>query len=504
MRTRQIGKNNDDRAEGCGRSERSLGMAKRITCPLWAVFIIALSALSRAEQPPHETEILLKAVKIVDVERGCVPSAMDVLVADGHIKRIARHLKVPVGTRLVDGKDAFLIPGLWDMHVHTAGLSADPEWSKDALLPLLVANGVMGVRDMGGNLTSLQNWRDEISRFAIVGPRMVFAGPMLNGESEDPSVIAVKTPDQARQAVDQLAEKHVDFIKILSGLDPDSYFAIVAESKARHLTIVGHVPTAISTAEASEAGQKSIEHILYGGFAIACSSHEEELRQAMVAAMQSGVLREVAKVEDAAVASFDEEKARKLWGTLRQNRTWVVPTLVATFVKSHLDELSADNPELEYLPRSLRSEWTPDKLGRSLQADKLAWWKRELAEEINLVRKMHEAGVSLLAGTDSLDTDNVVGFALAKELELLVQAGLTPIEALQSATIRPAEFLGRTDIGSVTVGKVADLVLLAGDPTTDIGNIRRIRGVLVSGQYLSRRDLDQMLKGISLRVSNHN
>lgn len=93
---------------------------------------------------------------------------------------------------------------------------------------------------------------------------------------------------------------------------------------------------------------------------------------------------------------------------------------------------------------------------------------------------------------------------MAKELELLVQAGLTPIEALQSATIRPAEFLGRTDIGSVTVGKVADLVLLAGDPTTDIGNIRRIRGVLVSGQYLSRDELDQMLKGISLRVSNHN
>ena len=452
----------------------------------------------RGEQPTNNEPTFIRSVNLVDVMGGRVTPEMDVLVADGRIQQIGHKLPRPKGARVVDGTKRFLVPGLWDMHVHTAGLSANPEWSRDTLLPLLVANGVTGIRDMGGSLAALQTWKRQISQGELVGPQIVRAGPMLDGDSDDPSVIAVKTPDQARHTVDQLAAQHVDFIKVLSGLDRDSYFAAVAESKAQHLPIVGHVPTVVGTAEASQAGQKSIEHILYGGIAIACSSHEE-LRGEMAKAMQSGSIRQVAKVEDAADQSFSEEKAQKLWATFRQNKTWVVPTLVSTFVSSHLDELSAKDPDAEYLPKSVRDEWTPEKLKGAMQPDKLAWWKREMSEQTEMVRRMHQAGVAILAGTDSLDTHNVPGFALAKELELLVHAGFTPMEALQSATIRPAEFLGLSDAGNIVVGNAADLLLLDADPTAGIENIKKIQSVFVKGRYFSRSDLDHMLDAIRVR-----
>jgi imidazolonepropionase-like amidohydrolase len=457
---------------------------------------------ARGEQPAYSQPTLIRSVNLVDVNRGRVLVEMDVLLADGRIQQIEHDRLQPKGARTVDGTNRFLVPGLWDMHVHTAGLSANPEWSRDTLLPLLVANGVTGIRDMGGSLVALQTWKTQISQGDLVGPQIVMAGPMLDGASDDPSVMAIRTPDEARHTVDQLAAQHVDFIKVLSGLDRDSYFAAVAASKAQHLPIVGHVPDVIGTDEASRAGQKSIEHILYGGIAIACSSREEELRGAMVKAMQSGSIRQIAKVEDAAIDSFSEEKAQKLWATLRQNNTWIVPTLVSAFVSSHLQELSARDPDAEYLPKSVRDEWTPEKLKVSLQPDKLAWWKRELSDQTEMVRRMHQAGVSMLAGTDSLDPHNVPGFALAKELELLVRAGFTPMEALQSATIRPAEFLGRSDAGSIAVGNTADLLLLDANPAADIANITKIQAVFLQGRYFPRSDLDHMLAAIKARAAH--
>lgn len=461
--------------------------------------VLVLASQARAAQPAHDQPTLIRSVNLVDVNSGRVLPGMDVLVADGRIKQIAHDRLQPKDAHVVDGTNRFLAPGLWDMHVHTAGLSANPEWSRDTLLPLLLANGVTGIRDMGGSLTALQAWKAQISRRDLVGPEIVMAGPMLDGASDDPSVMAVQTPAQARHAVDQLTAEHVDFIKVLSGLDRDTYFAAVAESKAQHLPIVGHVPDLVGAGEASRAGQKSIEHILYGGIAIACSSREEELRGAIAKAMQSGSIRQLAKVEDAAIDSLNEEKARKLWATFRQNKTWIVPTLVSVFVSSHLGELSASNPEAAYLPKSVRDEWTPEKLKAYLQPDKLAWWKRQLSDQTEMVRRMHEAGVSILAGTDSLDPHNIPGFALAKELELLVHAGFTPIEALQSATIRPAEFFGRSDAGSIAVGNAADLILLDANPAADITNIKKLHAVFVQGRYLSRSDLDHMLEVIRVR-----
>lgn len=181
---------------------------------------------------------------------------------------------------MIDARGKFLIPGLCDMHVHHAGVAADPKWSKTTLLPLLIAYGITTVRDMGGDLAALQHWRKEIAEGKLVGPRIYCPGPMLDGgKGEPPDLLAVTTPNEGRTAVRDLQAKRADFIKVFSRLDRESYFAIVEEAKMQGLSLVGHVPNALHAREVSEAGQKSIEHIFYSNLTFDCSVREDGLRQ---------------------------------------------------------------------------------------------------------------------------------------------------------------------------------------------------------------------------------
>jgi len=467
-----------------------------------APILLCAATLLTAKETHGRAVLLIEHARLIDVSSGAIREDANVLVVDGRIAEIGGRVKAPRGARRVDATGTFLIPGLWDMHVHLAGLSADPNWSRDVLLPLLLANGVTGVRDMGGSFSALQEWRKEIARGTLLGPQIYAAGPMLDGGFEDPSVLLTRNPEEARARVSELKSMGVDFVKVLSGLDRDTYFAVAAAAHSAGMDFVGHVPPLVSSTEASEAGQKSIEHILYGGIPIACSSNDVALRQQMAAAMKSGALLQIAKVEDAAASSYDPERAAALWKTLVRNRTWVVPTLVSTYTSSRLDELVRDDPSAQYLPRPVTRMWTADGLKVSLRAEKLAWWRRELSRHIALVRQMHNAGVGILAGTDSLDPHNVPGSSLAKELELLVEAGFSPLESLQAATLMPARFIGRTDSGTIAKGSRADLVLLDANPLSDIRNIRRIHAVVVAGNFLSRSDLDQILLRLTEAPAN--
>jgi imidazolonepropionase-like amidohydrolase len=469
--------------------KRPLAASAAFVLCFW--FAHSVPAQSPKKPPALDHTLLIQHVHLVDVTSGAVRDNTDVLVAGGHIAQMGPHLKRPNDAQLLDGSGKFLIPGLWDMHVHLAGLSADPKWSRDVLLPLLVANGVTGVRDMGGSLPALLEWKKQIAAGALVGPQIFASGPMLDGTFEDPSVLLTRNPQEAAARVQELKAMGADFVKILSGLDRDTYFAVATSSRSVGLTFVGHVPPLVGAAEASDAHQKSIEHILYGGIPIACSSTEEVLRQQMAAAMKTGAILQIAKVEDAAADAYDPAHARALWQTLVKNGTWIVPTLISTYTSARLDELVNDDPAAAYLPHSLTQTWTAAALKISLRPEKIAFWKRELARHLELVRQMHAAGVKILAGTDSLDPHNVPGASLAKELGLLVQAGFTPLEALQAATQNPAEFMGRTDVGRISVGARADLVLLDASPLADVANVARIHAVVVGGRALTRVDIDQ-------------
>ncbi len=404
----------------------------------------------------------------------------------------------PDDARVIDARGKFLIPGLCDMHVHIAGVTADPKWSRETLLTLLVANGVTTVRDMGGDLSALQSWRREIAAGKLVGPRIYCPGPMLDGgKSDPPALIAISTPDDGRAAVGDLKAKGADFIKVLSRLDRESYFAIADEAKKQRMTFVGHVPNALSAREVSEAGQKSIEHIFYSNLAFDCSGREDDLRAKSTAARAKRDSAGAAAARDEANASFDPKKVEALAKTMVQNKTWLVPTLVAIRAIAQQRELArAHPPELAYLPSALREKWTPTEIEKEVSPEVAKWYLAQFQNDLKIARALHAAGVQMMAGSDSLDPFNFPGPSLHDELKLLTEIGFTPLQALQAATSSPAQFLeasGAGGWGAIQTGRVADLVLLEADPLADISNTKKIAAVVVAGKFLDRATLQRLL-----------
>jgi imidazolonepropionase-like amidohydrolase len=296
-------------------------------------------------------------------------------------------------------------------------------------------------------------------------------------------------------------EQGVDFIKVQSILNRDAYFAIAATAKREHVTFVGHVPDRVTAFEASDAGQKSIEHLT--GVLRSCASDEQRLmREQMQTAPKhttpSGShSREVAWERELAATQSDRNTARLL-ATFAKNRTWQVPTLILLLEDAfpNPESRAATENTLKYVPQSIVKNWeqAAGKQDEFATQTEFALREKLLARSMQVVQQMEAAGVPILAGTDSAAPYVVPGFALHEELRLLVRAGLTPMQALQAATMGPAEFLGKLETqGTIEKGKVADFVLLDADPLEDMRNIEKIRGVFVHGRLIDRTMLDEML-----------
>jgi imidazolonepropionase-like amidohydrolase len=284
-----------------------------------------------------------------------------------------------------------------------------------------------------------------------------------------------------------------DFVKILSNLSRDSYFAIAEEASKDKIPFVGHVPDTISAAEASSAGQKSIEHLT--GVLLACSSREDELRGKRLKARKDHDYAAFSGLVSQMITTYDPDKAHNLFVELARNHTWQVPTLVwiQTSASIATPNLAAD-PRLKYVPASVRLQWAPEKLLKQTSTQQLAALEREAARDLELVNAMRAAGVQFLAGTDGPDPYVFPGFSLHDELEWLVKSGFTPLQALQTATLNPASFMLKSDqYGVVEPGHAADLVLLDANPLEDIRNTRRVAGVVMNGNYYPRQSLDKIL-----------
>jgi len=467
---------------------------------VFALACFAMTAFGVAAEPGTAPSVIaIQHVTVIDPAGSQVRPDVTVIIEGNRIRAIktSDRMPAPGGAKIIDGHGKFLIPGLWDMHVHIAGISADPAWSQEVLLPLFVANGITGIRDMGGDLKSLQAWRKHIEDAGVTGPNIVASGPMLNrgGQQPSPEVMAVGTPSEAHKAVVDLKSRGADFIKVLSDLSRESYYSVAQESKAQHLDFAGHVPNSISAAEASDAGQKSIEHIYYSNLAFDCSTRGDELRQRRLEALEKKNFGVIADLINQANDSYSPEKATALARKFRANGTWLVPTLVGIYPMGHIDELSGDTSNFKYLPTKVTKEWDAQKLKAKYTAKYVAFYARQSDIESRILRDFHKAGVKILAGSDSLDLLNICGFSIHHELALLVQAGLTPMEALQSATIDPAVFLNKQkELGTIEPGKIADLVLLDASPLDDIHNTTRIRAVFVNGKLYSDADIQALLQ----------
>jgi imidazolonepropionase-like amidohydrolase len=439
-----------------------------------------------------QPSIAISHVTVINPGTSSVQPDRTVVIAGDRITSVADSNAPPPKTaRVIDATGQFLIPGLWDMHVH----SAFGDWfpgGRDIILPLFIANGVTGVRDMGGDVPVLNAWRREIASGKVAGPRMVISGPMLdgylpNGKLRFPSSLAVTKPGEAIAAVDSLKKQGVDFIKVQSAISLDAYRAAAAEAHKQGLPIVGHVPDAIRIREVIEAGQASIEHLM--GIFEGCSTEEDKFIHGQ------GNLKLL-------LGTQDRRRCDALIQLLAKSRTWQAPTLAWQRGGEFLDQRDLKHQPLDkYVPAYWRDvTWTrfTNEMMPDLLRDPLALRQQYFAENLRIVGAMHKAGVPFLAGTDTAPGVYIMpGFSLHDELANFVEAGFTPMEALQTATSNPAKFLGKTaSMGSIESGRTADLVLLAANPLADIRNTRKITAVISNGRLFDRAAIDKLLGSV--------
>jgi imidazolonepropionase-like amidohydrolase len=439
-------------------------------------------------------------VTVIDATGAPPRPDMTVVISGERIDAIGKTGEVvpPMGAEVVDGTGKFLIPGFWDMHVH---------WNDGPYLPLFIANGVTGIRVMWGLPRHLE-WRREIAAGRLIGPRLDLAGIIIDGPKPFwPGSIAAGTPAEGREAVQRTRAEGYDFVKVYSSLPPDVFLAIADEAKKLNIPFAGHVPDPVRVADASDAGQKSIEHLT--GLLLAVSSAETQLRDELAAAVklppgpQRGAL--LRRLGERILDTYDADTAAALFAKFKANGTWQVPTFTVLRVNAYPREPEhAGDPRLRYMPPWVRTMWANDLRLRQRAPELAAYQSKLFARRLELVGEMHRAGVGILAGSDALNPYCYPGFSLHDELEWLVKAGLSPMAALQSATRSPVVYLGRLDdLGTVEQGKIADLVLLDADPTADIRNTRKIAAVIVGGKPFAREALERMLADIA-RLANPN
>jgi hypothetical protein len=435
------------------------------------------------------TALYIEDVTVIDTETGNEAQHRTVKISEGRISAViaARAAKASSGARTVKASGKFLIPGLWDMHVH----GNNQPWFAD-FFPLYLANGVTGIREMFGPPNAGQ-FRAELAARHIDAPRIYLASPIVDGYPPVWSKsISVKTPAEARQAVDEQVRNGADFIKIDSMLSRDAYFAIIDEAKKKHIDVEGHVPRRISIWEATDAKQKSIEHL--NGIGIGCSSREEELWPKVVAAKSA---EEVDRLIVEAAHSYDDEKCRRLFAEFKRNKSWPVPTLTVSrsFASLNDPKFTTDERTKYFGGEARRWLVADDDFRLKGKSDENFKLKREyFAFDKRLVGELFRAGVPMLAGTDVGNPYCFPGFSLHDELAMRVEAGVSPLAALQAATRNAALFMGVSDkYGAVKPGMVADLVLLDADPLIDIHNTARISAVFLGGKVFDRAALDGLL-----------
>ena len=477
-----------------------------------SIQFLFLFACAQAEPPT----VAIRGATVVDVTDGSLRPEQTVLIAGNRIVAIGPtdEVRVPRDAELVEAAGRYLIPGLWDMHVHSVGPvaadTANPSIApQDWHLPLFLAYGVTGVRNMNdrtGDVTlALTNTiKRQLAEGSRRGPpRFLSAGPAVDGHPYMMSKkVAVGTAAEARTVVEQLASNGADLIKVYENVSREAYFAIIDEARRRKIPVDGHLPFRITPEEAAAAGQRTVEHpeALAAGCSIEADT--ERRRFAGVLAEYDGLpggeklmvmqIRHYRALYD----SRDPAACASAFEAYRHHGVAVTADLLVYHNIVHAEQIVSDTGRMQLVPETIRRNW--ENVLKSETTRELQSILRPIPPlELQNVRLANEAGVVLLAATDVDIPLGVPGLSLHEELARLVEAGLTPLAALQAATRNPARVLGLADsLGSVEPGQLADLVLLDANPLEDIRNTQRIRAVVADGRLYRRDSLDRLLAGV--------
>jgi len=462
------------------------------------LFVLALPILflSACTSSEPDADLIIRNASIIDIASGEITEDQMIGIAGDTIQWI-RSMEddgLVASAKSFDARGGFVMPGLWDMHVHFRGGDTLIPENKN-LLPLFLAYGVTTVRDAGGDITpAVMDWKQQIAGGNLAGPTIFTSGPKLDGERPGwPGSIPVVEPGDVARALDSLESLGVDYVKMYDGsLSAQRYYDLIAEADARGLKTTGHMPMSASILEGIERGLDGTEHLYY--VLKACSPFADSLT---AAGMGYGMLPIITE-------TYDPELADSVYGIMADRDVYVTPTM---HIGETLAQLAAvDHSEDEMLAYigpgiqgtyqgRLRSAIRAAETGNTSRADFVARTK-------TMLKPMYDAGVPIVAGSDCGPFNSFVypGLSIHQELQLFVDAGLSPREALETATRTGPVFFGRTDdYGAVAPGKVADLLILERNPLEDIANSRSIQAVVKAGTLRDQPDLDVLLEGIRYR-----
>jgi hypothetical protein len=465
-------------------------LARAIT----AIALLAPAACIGSRQP----SIAIAHVSVIDVVSGATRSDNTVIVTGNRIVYAgpAAGANIPSDARVLDGRGKFLIPGLWDMHVHAF------VWVfSDFAGPLMLANGVTGARDMGYFIDTTLRWKRGIAAGRDTGPRLVVGvrvdGPV--GRAQFVSHVASET--DAVRAVDTLARKkdgsiRADFISTDAFIPRAAFFGLARGAGKLRIPFAGRVPFSVSVIEASDSGQRSVEQ--EDDLMRACTSREGVFRAELADTTNRRTGDDPLQLRGqsrAILSSYDPEQCRLVMETLARNHTWVTPTLVAYQPYARSFDSATRHPEWsKYVPGIVEGGWRHKVLAVPKPDSVMV----QTSFSFERTGALNKAGVGLLAGSDAPRAFIYPGFSLHEELALLVRAGLTPLEALRTATYNPASYLGALDsLGTIGEGKIADLVLLDADPLKDIRNTTRISAVIANGRVFDAAARAALLKHVA-------
>lgn len=459
--------------------------------------LLAVGWMLNATGNARAMQLAITNVDVVDTASGALLADQTVVIESGRITMLGESgaIDAPEQSTIIDGEGKFLIPGLWDMHVHL------PWLAPQLTMPLFIANGVTGVREMGGGgaYKVKKDWQQQINEGALLGPRIMSVSQSV--------VTSLSSEEEARERVAASPDLE-NMIKVYHGVLPEYYLTFMEAANEKGIAVAGHRPQALSAIEASKAGQKSFEHarlFLYESYPgaptlrarfLARYSGEDTSRNRIVTTTER---REM-------LDGFDPELFDQVVAAMKEHDTWFCPTHLTRKMDAFADnEPYRNDARLKYISPIQRGRWNADADGMVSQdpseAGRTAFMEFYL-RGLELTGEAHRAGVKILAGTDANDTYVFPGFSLHDELQELVKAGLSPMEALQTATINPAEYYDLThEYGSIAVGKVADMILLEANPLIDISNTKQINTLVFRGEVHTKAELDQLLAEVEEQLN---
>lgn len=419
-------------------------------------------------------DVILSNINIVNVEDGSLSKYMDVFINENKIQAILPHNEVNLESdHIVDGTNKYVIPGLWDMHAHIRSYSDSDN------LPMFIMYGVTGIRDLGiTNHELIKHWKQQIENKEIIGPRIISSGVIIEGASARfSSSVVINELEDVKPTLDSLIAQDIEVVKLFQNIPSDVFKEIISYSKEKGIVTSGHIPGDMNQISAANAGLSSIEHLF-------------------------GIGNTLSNYSD---FNFTEEEIETLAKVLIENETYQSPTMVNLEYFVKLGEASKDknlekllfetNPQLELMPAYFKAWWSSIRKRNmeNFTQDNYNNFKKRLAFNGKIINKLHDLGVKVLAGTDVPNPYIITGISLHEELVQYVNAGMTPANALKTATLYPAQYFKHSEsLGLVDENYIADLVILDANPLEDITNTQRIHAVLYNGQLHTDENLDDL------------